>query len=154
MRIFIGLLTYFLLLPSVMMLLYYGYSAELHSSGPYSLPPTERGKGYFLTFSTPTQSLAEVECRGGLGNLKIFDRFSGEPIYSAKISGQLLEELIIPHEGSYYMAYFGNGSISCILRFKENHPTRSVQNATYFVGIVSAFGLILYLWRGWKNDSR
>ncbi|MFA4646804.1 hypothetical protein P8X24_06025 [Pyrococcus kukulkanii] len=151
MRLLTAIITFFLLLPAAMVIQYYEYSREIKSVGPYPLLPSGKEGGHSITFSTPTQSLAEIECTGGSGSLEIVDIFSGEIVFSALIHGQISEELVIPHEGSYYVAYFGNGSLSCVIRFKENYPTESVQNAIYTTGTVSALVLAILLWRRWRR---
>ncbi len=148
MRIYKALFLFFTLLPLIAVVNYHVYSTDVGFAGPAVLKPSGPNEVNYLSFHTPTESLAELTCNGGSGWIQVVGVFERNPLLNVRFTGSLSREFIIPREGTYWVVYYGQNATTCFVRFKRNNPTPTVQNVFYSIGITGAMLYILYLWRG------
>lgn len=147
MRIIKALLLFLILIPAIAMLNYRVYFTEIEFAGLATLKPSTSNGVSYLSFHSPTESLAELTCNGGEGKIQVIEIFDSNVIVNRTFIGSISQEFIVPREGTYWVVYYGKGTTTCFIRFKRNDPTVGIQNAFYSIGIVGAALFLLYTWR-------
>ncbi len=112
-------------------------------SGNYTMQST-------LSLHIPAWSRVNLTCGNGRGQIYLKNVFTGKVVFEAPIYGSLKASFPVPHEGTYVLAFRGNGSAICSLVVTDFHAPERTQERYSIIGIAASI-LLAVMIRGWSR---